>query len=128
MKNRLNSSPEYQSYRCWMIREGIDLVCFHLILMMMLISDGDKQVSYETSACRFLEWSDCSTAGCENYPGEKIKKKLSRSRNKKNYPGKKKTIRVKKKQNKKTIQVKKQENYPGQKIKRTIRVKKKLSR
>ena len=54
----------------------------------MLISDGDKQVSYETSACRFLEWSDCSTAGCENYPGEKIKKK--------NYPGQeiKKTIKV----------------------------------
>ena len=94
MKNRLNSSPEYQSYRCWMIREGIDLVCFHQILMMMLISDGDKQVSYETSACRFLEWSDCSTAGCENYPGEKIKKK--------NYPGQ---------EIKKTIQVKK--NYPG---------------
>jgi len=51
VKDRLNLSPEYQSYRCWMIREGIDLV------------------SYETSACQFLEWSDCSTASCENYPG-----------------------------------------------------------
>jgi len=51
VKDRLNSCPEYQSYRCWMIREGIDLV------------------SYETSACQFLEWSDCSTPGCENYPG-----------------------------------------------------------
>jgi len=51
VKDRLNSSPEYQSYRCWMLREGIDLV------------------SYETSACQFLEWTDCSTPGCENFPG-----------------------------------------------------------
>ena len=28
VKDRLNSSPEYQSYRCWLIREGIDLVVF----------------------------------------------------------------------------------------------------
>ena len=90
----------------------------------MLISDGDKQVSYETSACRFLEWSDCSTAGCENYPGEKKQKNNPGQEIKKTIQVKKKTIRVKKKQNKKTIQVKKQENYPGQKIKRTIRVKK----
>ena len=26
VKDRLNSCPEYQSYRCWMLREGIDLV------------------------------------------------------------------------------------------------------
>merc|ERR1719391_1564967 len=51
VKDWLNSCPEYQSYRCWMIREGIDLV------------------SYETSACQFLGWADCSTPGCENYPG-----------------------------------------------------------
>merc|ERR1712013_230701 len=51
VKDRLNSSPEYQSYRCWMIREGIDLV------------------SFETSACHFLEWKDCSTGDCQSYPG-----------------------------------------------------------
>merc|ERR1719391_615821 len=51
VKDRLNSCPEYQSYRCWMIRAGIDLV------------------SYETRACQFLGWADCSTPGCENYPG-----------------------------------------------------------
>merc|ERR1712080_421679 len=50
VKDHLNSCPQYQAYRCWLIGEQVDLV------------------EIETRFCTFLGWADCSTAPCGPYP------------------------------------------------------------